>query len=693
MQEKNENGTITGTYQAAGRDVGFLIPEGSAPKAGDYFIPPRRSGGAWDGDKVEAQAAGEDPQRPGRPCARVVKVLERKNKVVTGTVVRLGRESWLRPDNDRLPAVKIGGGKLRAQEGHKAAVSVSNFGTDRLPPLGSVRADFGPSGSRKSSTEAILYQQGICREFPSQVRSEAGQIRLRVGAAECRRRLDLRKKTVITIDGAASKDLDDAVSLERDGDGDWILGVHIADVSHYVPTGSALDVEAYERGTSVYFADQVIPMLPQRLSNGICSLNPGVDRLTISCVMTLSPQGELLSYEVRPSVIRSTERMTYDDCNVLLDPEARRQAPELVARYEGILPMLLDMGELARTLKKRRRARGSLDLETTESYVICDDAGAPVEIAARRQGQSEELIESFMLIANETVARHLGEQKSPGVYRVHEKPSQEKVEALRAMLSPLGFALKDGSSQSYQKAVDAFRGSPKAPAVSMMVLRSLMKARYAPEDLGHFGIAAEHYCHFTSPIRRYPDLMVHRCLHALWDKQEQNATRRRKLAAACQRASVQASARELAAQSAERDIEKLYFAEHMLSHIGEELDAAVSGVTKFGLFAALPNGVEGLIPVEALPDDRYVYDEVHLSLTGERRGESYTFGMPLRVVCVAADPGTGKVDFRLSGREEVPVRRQSAPAPIRTQERRAGRGGRGRSAMHVPKRGHRGRRR
>ncbi len=682
MSKTIQKELIKGTYQAAGRGMGYLIPQGQRAKENDCFVPQGCAGGAWDGDEVEAQLTGWDPMRPDRPTAKVIRVITRSNKKVTGTVERQGRELWLRPDNDRLPPVKLSAGKLRARAGQKMAAAVTSFGTAHLPPLGAVKEDFGPAGSRRASVEAILYQKDICREFPPQALSQAQGAPQTVSEAELAGRLDLREKTVITIDGASSKDLDDAVSLEKDEKGNWVLGVHIADVSHYVPYGSALDQEAWTRGTSVYFADQVIPMLPVELSNGICSLNPGVDRLTLSCFVTLTAKGEPVGHELKESVIRSTERMTYGDCNTLLKGGDKA----LEERYAHILPMLRDMAKLARALQKRRFARGSLDLETQESYILCDDAGAPVDVVARGQGESEKIIEDFMLIANETVAEHLCKLQKPAVYRVHEKPSQEKVDALRAMLSPLGFSLKDGSSQSYQKAVDAFRDTPRAAAVSMMVLRSLMKARYAPENLGHFGLSAPYYCHFTSPIRRYPDLMVHRSVHALLEK---DGKAEKVLQGACQRAAEQSSQRELAAQSAERDIDKLYFAEYMTAHLGETFAAAVSGVTRFGLFAALPSGVEGLIPVETLPEDRYVYDEVHLTLSGERTGREFTFGMPLDVVCVSADPGTGRVEFRLPGREEAPGREPGRSVKVPREPKapkgkpRKGRGSR--SAMHVPK--------
>ncbi len=692
-----ENTVLTGRYQGSGRGFGFLIPDDGSE---DCFIPPRREGGAWDGDTVEVALEPLDPSEPGRRVAHVTKIVTRGSSTVTGTIRKIDREVWLHPDNERLPSPIKLPSKTKVRDSEKAAVEVVSYGSDSLPPLGRLKADFGPAGTRESSTAAILYAQNISREFPEEVLSEAQAISQEVPAQAMKGRLDLRGEAIITIDGAATKDIDDAISLKKEGE-NWVLGVHIADVSAYVTPGSALDDEAWERGTSVYFADQVVPMLPPALSNGICSLNPGVDRLAMSCIMTLDKTGAVIDHTIAASVIRSTERMTYADCNILLGGEAPQiLREELETRYAHISPMLRDMAALSRRLEKLRRDRGALDLDTQESAVVCDSQGRPIDIVPHTQGESEKLIESFMLVANETVAKHLLDEKWPGVYRVHEKPSVEKAEGLKAMLAPLGLSFREPSGGELQKVLDAVKDTPKAPAVSMMILRSMMKARYAPENLGHFGLGAEYYCHFTSPIRRYPDLMVHRCLHALLEKRGQKG-----LAAACESTARQSSLREVAAQTAERDIEKLYLAEYMRSHIGEEFDAAISGVTKFGLFAALPSGVEGLIPVETLPDDHYVCDDASLTLTGERTGAAYSFGSPLRVVCVSADPGTGRIEFRLPGREAVPSGKvagaaERPPRPDNRSHRRDGslRGkrpghGHGRPAMHVPKRGRKGKRR
>lgn len=678
MKQEKGVGEVTGVYQATSRGFGFVTPEGATGREQDYFIPPRAEGGAWNGDKVKI-CPEEGPVESGaRRTARVTAVLERANKTVTGVLSKHNRELWLKPDSDRLPgAIQVVTKRRGVRAGDRAAVAIVSFGGGKRPPMGTLREVFGPAGDRASSVAALLYQYEIHPEFPDAVQAEAQAAPQTVEAGALDGRLDLRGETIITIDGAASKDLDDAVSLKRDEQGRWILGVHIADVSHYVTAGSALDLEAWQRGTSVYFADQVVPMLPRELSNGICSLNPQVDRLALSCIMTLGEDGAVVEHTIAKSVIRTTERMTYEDCNVLL----AHGDDALAERYRDILPMLEAMAALARVLEGRRRRRGSLDLDTRESYVVCDETGTPVEVRTRTQGESEALIESFMLAANECVAEHLNRLEQPCVYRVHEKPSLDKTETLRAMLAPLGYDLKQADGPSLQKLLDTAKGTPEEAAVAMMVLRSLMKARYDTQNLGHFGLAAPYYCHFTSPIRRYPDLMVHRILTALLEGKLSGGTAKR-LAAAAEKAAVQSSQRELAAQAAEREIEKRYMAEFMQSHVGEHFTGTVSGVTRFGLFVLLSSGVEGLLPVENLPGRGYHYDELHLTLSEEGGQERYTFGMPMEVVCAAADPSSGQIDFVLPGStlQARPTRRESKrenpPTPRKERQKRA---------MHVPK--------
>ena len=668
---------ITGVYHAAGRGFGFVTPSGEEGAGGDYFIPPRMENGAWNGDTVTIRPEG-GPSAPGEKReARVISVLKRANRAVTGAVRKHNRETWLVPDGDKLrDPILVVGRTAGLRPGDKAAVKISSYGTAKQPPMGTLAEVFGRDGSREAAVEAILFEQGIHRQFPPPVLEQAARAPQAVDPSALAGRLDLRDKLIITIDGAHARDLDDAVYLERDGQGRPVLGVHIADVSHYVPMGSPLDVEAWQRGTSVYFADQVVPMLPTELSNGICSLNPRVDRLTLSCIMTLAPDGSVAEYRIVKSVIRTAERMNYPDCNALLQGGSLG----LEERYAHILPMLREMAGLSRVLERRRRLRGGLDLESRESEILCDDEGRPVSIRARAPGESEGIIESFMLAANECVARHLSQLQAPAVYRIHEKPSAEKAEALRAMLAPLGYDVREPDNFSLQKLLDQARGTPQEFLVHTTVLRSLMKARYEPQNLGHFGLAAPYYCHFTSPIRRYPDLMVHRCLTALLDGAMEGKTGQ-KLSSAVGKAARQSSERELSAQTAEREIEKRYLAEYMASRTGETFAAAVSGVTRFGLFVLVEGGAEGFLPAEALPAPPYTFDEAHMTLShGEER---YTLGTLLQVVCASADPGSGQIVFRLPGHAP----RSPSPGTAdreRSSERRVGRRP-GRHPSHGPK--------
>ncbi len=645
---------MTGTYQASGRGYGFFIPEDGSE---DWFVPPHRSGTAWDGDRVKLREDAEESADGNRKVGAVTAVLERVNRDVVGTVHKQGRELWLEPDNKRLPSVLVLAKKGKVGNNEKAAVTVTSYGGRGEPPVGRLTEAFGRAGTRQAAVDATLYRYDIWPDFPPDVLLEADRVSHVIEEETLTGRRDLRDELIITIDGASAKDLDDAISLTRDEQGRQVLGVHIADVSHYVTPYSALDREAFDRGTSVYFADRVIPMLPKELSNGICSLHPGVDRLTLSCFMTLDGDAHVVRQEIVKSVIRSAERMTYSDCNKLLADEDA----DLKVRYDHILPMLKEMAALAARLERTRRARGSLDLNSSEAAILCDRFGHPVGVELRKPGVSEGLIEEFMLSANETVARYLHNLRKPAVYRVHEKPTGDKVERLRAMLAPFGLDVGAADHFALQKVLKEVEGKPEEPAVNAVVLRSMMKARYDPQNLGHFGLAAEYYCHFTSPIRRYPDLMVHRVLSALLAG-ELHGNAEGKLSKAAERAAVQSSQRELAAQSAEREIEKFYMAEFMADHIGEKFQAAVSGVTRGGLFVMLPFGVEGMVSVESLPGFEYDYDEHRMTLSG--RGGVYTFGMPLTVVCVSADPGTGQIDFSLDGTPEGAVKRKQEKKPV-----------------------------
>ncbi len=635
---------IDGIYQHNPKGFGFVVPD-VPDGGGDWFIPRGQNGGAWDGDSVTVQVTD-----PARHAGRVTAVTRRANGVVTGILHREGRTYFLTPDSPKLThGVLLTGRPKGVSPGFRAAVTMVSYGSPAAPAMGTLKAVFGPGGTLESAQGAILCHYDVSPLFPPEVESEAGALPQTVGARELAGREDFRGWTVVTIDSASAKDLDDAVSLTVDEQGRRVLGVHIADVSHYVRPKTLLDQEAFARGTSVYYVNQVAPMLPPSLSNGICSLNPKVDRLVLSCLMTLDEDGEVTDHRIVQGVIRTADRLNYDEVNALLDGQVPAEGPlaQGAPRGEAIRELVRGLDELARKRVKRRRQRGALELTSTECYFVMDKEGQVADIRRRQAGRGESLIEECMLLANETVAKHLCDHALPGVFRIHEKPSADKAEGLRRMVAPLGFALKDADGFQLQKLLDWAKAGPMEGAVSMMVLRSLMKARYDEKNLGHFGLAAPYYCHFTSPIRRYPDLVVHRILTAALTGRSVKA-----LAGFTPQAARQSSERELAAQSAEREIEKLYMAQFMAGHIGEQFSGAVTGVTRFGIFVGLESGVEGMVPVEALGAGPWDYDEDRQTLTGPQ-GVSYTFGTAVEVVCAAADPATGKIDFTLPGENGI----------------------------------------
>lgn len=628
---------INGIYHANPKGFGFVTPEDGQA---DWFVPRGMANGAWDGDEVTFS-----PTDPDRRSGRITAVTRRANPTVTGVLRREGRTYFLVPDSQRLThAVLLSGRVKNVSPGLRAAVEVVSYGGPGIPAMGTLRTVFGPGGTLESAREAILYHYDITPLFPPEVEREAAALPQSVQNAELEGREDFRDWCVVTIDSASAKDLDDAVSLTTDGRGRRVLGVHIADVSHYVRPRTLLDGEALERGTSVYYVNQVAPMLPPALSNGICSLNPRVDRLALSCLMTLDEAGEVIDHRIVQGVIRTADRLNYDEVNRFLDGDVPESGPlsDGADHAPAIRALVSALDALAAQRRGARRRRGALELSSAECYFVMDEEGRVADIKRRASGRGESLIEECMLLANETVASHLCHSQFPGVFRVHEAPSSDKVEGLRRMVAPLGYDLKGGDGYQLQKLLDWARGGPLEGAVSMMTLRSLMKARYDEKNLGHFGLGAEHYCHFTSPIRRYPDLVVHRVLTASLRGESLKA-----LASFTPQAARQSSEREVAAQNAEREIEKLYMAQFMADKIGQTFPATVTGVTRFGVFVGLASGVEGMVAVEALGRDRWEFDEDRQTLTGLDTGVVYTFGAPLEVVCAGADPSTGKIDFTL----------------------------------------------
>ena len=680
-------GCVTGTYLATERAFGFVAPdtdEGEA-KPDDLFIPPNASGGAWHGDRVLVKLTERKNGR-GRREATVIRVLHRSGKELTGALVQRGKSYFVQPTSKKYPEIAIDRHNLgEAQVGDRVAVSVSYYGDDKVAPQGVIQADLGEDGTMQASIAAILHENAVFDTFPDEVLREADAIPQQVDLSTAGDRLDLRDKLIFTIDGDDAKDFDDAVSLERLDNGHYLLGVHIADVSHYVTPGSPLDQEAYRRGTSVYYPGHVVPMLPFALSHGICSLNPKVERLAFSALMELDGDGRRYRAVFSKSVIRSSARMTYRKVNQILAGDTA-----LRAEYAFLVPAAEKMNELAHALYKRRIERGALELDIPETEIRVDEQGQPVEIMYRERGESEKLIEEFMLQANEAVAEFMCKRGSPTVYRVHENPDPEKLRVFAQFARPFGYRIdpsKPGDTAQFQAVLRGAKNDPRQRILPMLLLRSLARARYADECIGHYGLKARYYLHFTSPIRRYPDLIAHRMLQKALTGEEFTAADQN----LCEDAAAQSSTREQAADNCERDIDKLFIAAYMKQFIGEEFDAEVSGVQAFGIFVALANGCEGLIRVGLLEGVYYQYDEQHMALIGRHTGKRFTIGTPLRVKLIAASEVTGQIDFAPAEGSlpvaQTPASPRESALPREARGNRAQRRRRGGKGHGTPRKG------
>lgn len=673
-------GCVAGTYLATERAFGFVTPDVAEgePKPDDLFIPPNAGGGAWHGDRVLVKLTERKNGR-GRREATVIRVLRRAGNELTGALVQRGNAYFVQPTSKKYPEIMVDRHSLGdARVGDRVAVSVSHYGDEKIMPQGVIQADLGEDGTMEASIAAILHENAVFDFFPDEVLRQADAIPQEVDPAALHGRLDLRDKLIFTIDGDDAKDFDDAVSLDRLDNGHYLLGVHIADVSHYVTPGSPLDQEAYRRGTSVYYPGHVVPMLPFALSHGICSLNPDVDRLTFSALMEVDKDGRRYGAKFAKSVIRSKARMTYNKVNkILAGDEALR------GEYAFLVETAQEMNELAHALYKRRIERGALELDIPEAQITVDENGQPVAIQYRDRGESEKLIEEFMLQANEAVAEYMCKRGFPTVYRVHENPDPEKLRVFAQFARPFGYRIDPSRPEDtfqFQTVLRGAKNDPRQRILPTLLLRSLARARYADECIGHYGLKAKFYLHFTSPIRRYPDLVAHRML--------QKALTGEAFTAAdenwCEDAAAQSTTREQAADNCERDIDKLYIAAYMKQFIGEEFDAEVSGVQAFGVFAALENGCEGLIRIELLAGDYYQYDEQHMALVGRHTGKRFTIGTPIRVKLIAASEVTGQIDFAPAEGAlpvaEIPAAAPedgsglSAPRGNRAQRRRQGKG-------------------
>lgn len=637
-----------GRLQGHPRGFGFVLPD--QPELPDVYIARENMGGAWNGDRVIVRPVERKGQ--GRREGEVIRILERANLRVVGTFNSAGAGGFLTPDDPRLPEdVFIPAAAQGAARNEDTVVAeITAWPSGRRPAEGRVVERLGHHGDPGVDVLAIMARYGLSPEFPPDVVREAAGIPDEVRPQDLKGRRDLRQQTIVTIDGEDAKDLDDAVSVETivlpGGSRGWRLGVHIADVSQYVREGSALDEEAARRATSVYLVDRVIPMLPKRLSNGICSLNPQVDRLTLTCQMDVDERGRVVSYELFPSVIRTAQRMTYTDVTAILEGDEAA-----AARYRDLVPMFQRMADLRGVLRRRRDKRGSIDFDLPEEKVILDGQGRPVEIRPAARGVADSIIEEFMILANETVAEHFFHLGTPFCYRVHEPPAEEKLEALQEFLATFGYRLK-GVRNVYPKALQEVarqaEGTREERLIHTVMLRSMKQARYGVENLGHFGLAAPFYCHFTSPIRRYPDLLVHRVMRQVLVEGGISRALEERWQQTFPELTDHASLAERRADEAERETVDLKKAEYMQDKVGQEFDALISGVTAFGLFVALENGVEGLVHVSTMADDYYLYQETQYLLVGERTRRVFRLGDPVRVVVDSVDLEQRQVNFVLA---------------------------------------------
>ena len=609
----------------------------------DLFIPGHALMGALPGDLVLLRRL---QGRGGLPEGEVVRITQENAAPFSGVLQKNGSQCEIVPDKGMGQPVRISpADTLGARGGDKVLAQISRRGESHFTHRAQVTRVFGSAQSAAACSQAILAAAGITPEFPEAALRFARRVEnAGISPQELERRVDLRGALIFTIDGADTKDIDDAVSLTRT-EGGWALGVHIADVSHYVKPGTVLDAEAYERGTSVYYASSVVPMLPPALSNGICSLNPWEDRLAFSALMTLDESGRLTGYTFQKTVICSRLKGVYAEINKILEGAADR---DLLEKYGELIPTLRDMRDLAAVLQKNRRSRGALDLESAEAKILVGPQGEAQGVLPRESGLSEHIIEELMLTANEAAASYAQEHNLPFIYRIHEDPPEEKLETLIKLLDELGLenaALKAGGATSGALAsvLEAARGKNLDAVVNHQLLRSMAKARYSPENKGHFGLVLGRYTHFTSPIRRYPDLAIHRILSSALAGMPHEKLQAR-YTAFVQAAAEQSSNRELRAMTAERDCEDCYKAEYMRAHLGEGFDGIISGVSGRGVFVRLQNTVEGLVRLESLPEGSYDCDGV-VELRELQSGMAYRVGMAMRVTVAAVDVSAGRIDF------------------------------------------------
>lgn len=646
---KAEGTFLVGTFTGNIRGFGFVTVEGEEE---DIFIPETQVNNAMHGDTVQVVLSKGKAETGKRKEGTIVKILERGVIKVVGTFQKSKNFGFVVPDNTKflqdifVPLERSKG----AVDGHKVVVELTDYGKENRKPEGKVIEIIGHINDPGTDIMSIVRGYDLPVEFPDKVLKQADNVSKPVSGADMAGRVDVRDWQMVTIDGEDAKDLDDAITLTKEGD-KYRLGVHIADVTNYVQEHSALDVEALERGTSVYLVDRVIPMLPHTLSNGICSLNAGEDRLALSCIMTIDSKGNVVDHMIAETVVRVDRRMSYTSVKKILTDKDEKEIEE----YKELVPMFELMQELAAILREKRRKRGSIDFDFPETKIILDKQGKPLEIKPYERNVATKIIEDFMLIANETVAQDYFWQELPFVYRTHDTPDAEKIQKLSMFINNFGYTIKFGQDEIHPKELQKLLGkiedTPEEPLISRLTLRSMKQAKYTVTSTGHFGLATQYYCHFTSPIRRYPDLQIHRII-----KENLRGRMNQKRIEHYDKILTQVASRcselERRADEAERETEKLKKVEYMQEHIGETFEGVISSITAWGIYVELANTVEGMVHVTNLTDDYYHYEEETYEMVGESTGKRYKLGQRIKVVVDNADKFMRTIDFVLPESEE-----------------------------------------
>ncbi|MGK8294987.1 ribonuclease R [Staphylococcus arlettae] len=657
---------VKGKLSQNKKGFAFLRPEDS--EMDDIFIPPTKINRAMDGDTVLVEVQNSRGEHKGKTEGEVKSIETHSVTQVVGTYSEARHFGFVLPDDKRIMQdIFIPKGQnLGAIDGHKVLVQITKYADDNSNPEGHVSAILGHKNDPGVDILSIIYQHGIEIEFPDKVLEEAEAVPDGIKPSEITGRRDLRDELTITIDGADAKDLDDAISVQQLSNGNTQLTVSIADVSYYVTENSALDKEAYDRATSVYLVDRVIPMIPHRLSNGICSLNPDVDRLTLSCRMEIDEHGDIVNHEIFDSVIHSDYRMTYDAVNEIITDknEATRN------KYSEVTPMLDLAQDLSQRFIQMRKRRGEIDFDINEAKVLVNEEGLPTDIQVRNRGEGERLIESFMLAANETVAEHFDKLDVPFIYRVHEQPKSDRLRQFFDFITNFGLMIKgtgeDIHPSTLQKIQQEVDGLPEQMVISTMMLRSMQQAHYDDTNLGHFGLSAEYYTHFTSPIRRYPDLTVHRLIRKYLIDNAMDEKELRKWEDSLPEIAEHTSQRERRAIEAERDTDELKKAEFMVQHIGDEFEGIISSVANFGMFIELPNTIEGMVHVANLTDDYYHFDERQMAMIGERQAKVFRIGDAVKIKVIHVDVDERMIDFQIVGMPLPKNERSQRPARGKT---------------------------